>query len=261
MREPSRRMRQWTALFALLALGGWGFLGWWRGRDVGPVQRGWRVAASRGCLSCHGPAGQATDPDRGIGGAPAFDHEGVAAYSRNPGEIRDWILDGGPKRVRDEQGQQPALLRMPAWRGRLSAREVDELVSWIEAASDYATVPDEVAAARELAGRVGCFACHGPQGRGDTPNPGSLKGYVPSWSGPGFGELVRNESELREWILDGSPRRLRESPLAAFFLRRQLVRMPAFRDKLSEQELDRIVAYIRWLRGQGEREPSRRPRP
>jgi mono/diheme cytochrome c family protein len=247
MRELPRRVRQAFVLVALLAIGAWAALVWWRGRDIGPVQRGWRVASSRGCLACHGPAGQTVDPDRGIGGAPAFDHEAVTAYSRNPGEIRDWILDGGPKRIRD-LGQQPALLRMPAWRGRLSAREVDDLVAWIEAASDFEAAPDDIAAGRDVAARTGCFACHGPQGRGDSPNPGSLKGYVPSWSGPGFGDLVRNDSELRDWILDGSPRRLREHPVAAFFIRRQLIQMPAFRDKLSEPELGRIVAYIHWLR-------------
>jgi mono/diheme cytochrome c family protein len=99
-----------------------------------------------------------------------------------------------------------------------------------------------------LAAHLGCFGCHGPQGRGDTPNPGSLKGYIPSWSGPDFPELVRDDAELREWIRDGSPRRLREHPVAAFFMRRQLIRMPAFGDKVSEDEIRQITGYIRWLR-------------
>ena len=81
---------------------------------------------------------------------------------------------------------------------------------------------------RDAAARLGCFACHGPQGRGDTPNPGSLKGHIPSWSGADFLELARDEGEIREWIREGAPRRLRDNPVAAFFLRRQAIRMPAY---------------------------------
>ena len=36
---------------------------WWRSHNVGAVQRGARLAAERGCLSCHGPAGRLADPD------------------------------------------------------------------------------------------------------------------------------------------------------------------------------------------------------
>ena len=47
---------------------------------------------------------------------------------------------------------------------------------------------------------------------------------------------------------DGSPRRLRDNPAAAFFMRRQLVRMPAFGDRLSEAEMRQITHYVHWLR-------------
>lgn len=50
---------------------------------------------------------------------------------------------------------------------------------------------------------------------------------------------------------DGSPRRLRESRVAAFFLGRQAIRMPAYGDRVTEEELSRIVAYIGWLRRPG----------
>ena len=116
-------------------------------------------------------------------------------------------------------------------------REVDQLVAYVKAVSDFDPVPDAVAAGRDAAARLGCFACHGPQGRFDTPNPGSLKGYIPSWSGRDFPELARDEGEIREWIRDGSPRRLRDNPVAAFFLRRQAIRMPAYGDRVSEDEV------------------------
>jgi mono/diheme cytochrome c family protein len=238
-----------TAL--LVAVAGLGALSWWRSHDVGPVQRGARLAAERGCLSCHGPAGRLADPDGalGIGSVPSFDHDDVTSYSRNEAEIREWILDGKPRRLRDAPAEEPApVLRMPAWRERLSPREVDHLVAWIEAVSDFEPVPEAVAEGRDAAARLGCFACHGAQGRFDTPNPGSLKGHIPSWTGRDFLELARDDAEIREWIRDGSPRRLRDNPAAAFFLRRPAIRMPAYGGRASDEDIERIVAYIRWLR-------------
>ena len=102
---------------------------------------------------------------------------------------------------------------MPAWRGRLSPAEVDHLVAYVKAVSDFDPVPEAAAAGRDAAARLGCFACHGPQGRFDTPNPGSLKGYIPAWSGADFPELARDDGEIREWVRDGGPRRLRENPV------------------------------------------------
>jgi mono/diheme cytochrome c family protein len=224
---------------------------WWRSHGIGPVRRGFEAASQRGCLACHGTGGRLADPDgtRGVGSVPSFDHEDVTTYARNVTEIREWILDGRPRRVREDEGDEPPpLLRMPAWRSRLSGREVDDLVAWVRAVSDFDVLPEAAARGRETAASLGCFACHGPQGRGDTPNPGSLKGYIPSWSGADFDELARDEGEIREWIRSGAPKRLRENPVAAFFLRRQAIRMPAFGDRVSEEEASAIVAYIRWLR-------------
>jgi hypothetical protein len=57
-----------------------------------------------------------------------------------------------------------------------------------------------------------------------------------------------DDADLREWILDGRPRRLQANPLARFFLDRQAIRMPAFRGRISEEELRALEAYIGWLR-------------
>jgi mono/diheme cytochrome c family protein len=239
-------------LIALVALAGLGTLAWWRSHNVGPVQRGARLAAERGCLSCHGAGGRLADPDgtRGIGSVPSFEHDDVTSYARSEAEIREWILDGVPRRVREEPATEPApLLRMPAWRGRLAPAEVDHLVAYVEAVSDFEPLPEVAASGRATAARLGCFSCHGPQGRFDTPNPGSLKGCVPAWSGADFPELARDDGEIREWIRDGGPRRLRQNPVAAFFLRRQAIRMPAYGARVSEDEVRQVTGYIRWLRG------------
>jgi mono/diheme cytochrome c family protein len=238
----------------IAALVGLGFVAWWRSHNLGPVERGARLAAAKGCLSCHGPAGRLADPDGtlGIGGVPSFSHDDVTDYAKSDAEIREWILDGRPRRLRDEaDGDPEPVLRMPAWRGRLSSDQVGLLVAYVKAVSDFDPVPDAVAQGRDAAARLGCFSCHGPQGRFDTPNPGSLKGYIPSWSGADFPELARDETEIREWIRDGGPKRLLDHPVAAFFMRRQAIRMPAYGDRVSEEDVRRIAAYIAWLRSAG----------
>ena len=237
------------ALLALATVGGTG-VHWWRTHNVGAVERGWRLAARHACLSCHGPAGRSADlHPLGTGGAPTFSREDVTEYARDEDEIREWIRDGQPRRLRDEDGDAPPpLLSMPAFRDVLSDRETDDLVAWVVAVSDFQEMPAPARAGHGLASSLGCFGCHGPGGRGDTPNPGSLKGYIPSWSGADYPELVSDDAELAEWIREGSPRRLRENPAAAFFMNRQLVRMPGFGPDVTDEEIRQIGAYIAWLR-------------
>jgi len=256
-----RRLPTFLLLFVAVAL--WARVGWqsWRTSGISPVQRGFLVAAASGCFACHGTGGLKgfEDPDGRLGTVPPFTREAVLAYARNEREIREWILDGMPQRLRAEaaaDGAAPALLRMPAWRGILSDRQVDDVVAYVKAVSDYER-PDDPAAelGRQTAERLACFGCHGPQGRGSLPNPGSFKGYIPAWDGDDFARLVADDAEIREWILHGRPRRLQENPVARFFLRRQAVQMPAYGDRLSEAQLASLVAYIRWLRAPGQAPP------
>jgi mono/diheme cytochrome c family protein len=171
----------------------------------------------------------------------------------DPATLREWILDGMPRRVRQDPESRTALeaaaIRMPAWRGRLSRAQVDDLVAYVRALA-VADVPENVIArnGHAVAERLGCFRCHGPGGRGAGSNPNSLKGYIPPWDGQDFAELVVDKGELREWILSGRPRRLEANPLARFFLNRQAIRMPAFRGQVTEEELQALEAYIGWLR-------------
>lgn len=239
----------------LVALGGalWSAVSWWRAKDRGLVQRGWAVAEAHGCFGCHGPGGVVglTDPGGGVGGVPTFFHDDVTAHARDESEIREWILDGRLRRFpkEDDPGGASLLIEMPAWRDVLTTGEVDALVAYVGAASNFRAPGDPRAqTGREAAARLGCFGCHGPGGRGAVANPRSLKGYVPPWDGPDFGELVRDERELREWILDGRPRRLQDNPIARWFLDRQALKMPAYRGHLETAEADRIVDYIHWLR-------------
>jgi mono/diheme cytochrome c family protein len=224
-------------------------------KDLSRVQRGWTVAERKGCFTCHGPGGirGMADPGHGLDEVPPFSGGLITMYAQSEGEIREWILDGLPRRVRDDPGQMKlradAVIRMPAWRGLLSARETDDLVAFVKAASDFEAPEDAKASeGREVANRMGCFNCHGPQGRGSMPNLRSFKGYIPSWDGADFPELARDDAEIREWILDGRPQRLQKSRIARFYLDRQPIQMPAYRGHLEPAEVDRLVDYIRWVR-------------
>jgi mono/diheme cytochrome c family protein len=249
-----RTVRVLLALAVLLAIAA-AAARHWRHKDVSRVQRGWTVASEKGCFTCHGPGGLRgmTDPGHGLDEIPPFAGGLVSMYAQSEGEIREWILDGLPARIRNDPEQMKlranAVIRMPAWRRLLSDREADDLVAFVKAVSDFETPQDPKAAeGREVAARLGCFNCHGPQGRGSMPNVRAFKGYIPSWDGADFPDLARDDAEIREWILDGGTQRLRRSRLARFFTSRQPIQMPAYRGHLSPSDVDRLVDYIHWVR-------------
>jgi mono/diheme cytochrome c family protein len=251
VRRAERVLFAVAIVLAVAALG----VRYWRRKNESRVQRGWTVAYQKGCFTCHGPGGirGMADPGHGLDEVPPFSGGLVTMYAQDEGEIREWILDGMPRRVRADPEQMKlranAAIRMPAWRGVLSPREVDDVVAFVKAVSDFET-PREAGAAegREVATRLGCFNCHGPQGRGTMPSARAFKGYIPSWDGPDFADLARDDGEIREWILDGRPRRLQESRIARFYLDRPPIQMPAYRGHVSPADVDRLVDYIHWVR-------------
>lgn len=258
LRVEARVRRRLGAVALLLATGAAVTAGVyiWRTRGLSSVQRGHDLAVTHGCFGCHGPGGARGFDDTSeaaLGDVPTFTREALEGYAKDESEIREWILDGRPRRLREEAARetppQPApLFVMPAFRDVLSTRDADDLVAYVVATSGFhAPVSGPIAAGLETGERLGCFTCHGPQGRGALPNPRSLKGYIPPWDSPDLAELARNEDELREWILDGSPRRLRDNALARFFLQRQALQMPAYRGRIADADVERLVAYIRAL--------------
>src|SRR5262245_47989637 len=117
-----------------------------------------------------------------MGDVPSWPGGTYMMFNESPEEIREWIQDGAPARLladpADRERRWKQLISMPAYRGRLTETELDDLVAYVQSVSG-ARRPAEVtpaAAGRELAVAHGCFGCHGPEGRGLRMNPGSLKG-------------------------------------------------------------------------------------
>lgn len=216
----------------------------------GAAWRGAQLARAKGCVACHGEGGVGgiANPNSLEKEVPAFTGGTAMMYVESEAEIREWILDGRPKRLDKSPAGDKATVAMPAYRGHLSDSEVDDLVAWYRAAGWYdPDITDAAADGRRIASRKGCFGCHGAAGRTGAGNPGSFKGYIPGWGSEDFKELVTNEAELREWITDGVSARFKDNSLAEYFRGRQMVKMPAYAKVLKPKELDAIVAYINWL--------------
>lgn len=253
MRFGSPLVVRWLLPPVLLAVAGGLALQWFRRSESTPALRGQRVAAAMGCLACHGANGQGgvVDPGSRGGRVPGWDGPTVATLCRDEAEVREWILDGRPARltaVADVARRTP-LLPMPAYRERLPAAELADLLVYFQAVSGFgAEMSDSVYEGWRQADRLGCFACHGPAGMGGAPNPGSFKGHIPAWDGDEYPELVANEAEFREWVLDGRVQRLWANPVARHFLAGQVVQMPAYRSQLSDDQLNQLTAYVTWRR-------------
>ncbi len=221
---------------------------WQRAALDTPVQRGRLIADRMGCFGCHGAGGGQPIPNPGAkaGEVPGWTGGTWMMWNRDERDVRAWIVKGRPEH---REIDAAALIKMPAYGSRLDRREIDDLVAYVLAASHFGPIPDEAASAgHEAAYRLGCFGCHGPEGRGLVLNPGSLTGYIPPWDGRDFADLVRDDAELRQWVQNGACDRLRGNPLARRLLETQAIAMPAYRGRASEDDVRAITAYIAWVR-------------
>jgi cytochrome c553 len=226
----------------------------WFVQKATPAERGYRVAERMGCFNCHGPLGKQgiKNPGAAEGEVPAWDGGNYMMYVTAPEETREWILYGAPRRELEQPEHKEhtarALIHMPAYEGFLSEEDLENLIAFYDSVAWAKSPPPDAALGRSIARSYGCFSCHGEEGRARQPNPGSLKGYIPAWQGEDFSELVHDDTELRAWIEEGTIPRLQGNRAARLFMERQRIKMPAYKGVLSEQEIDRVIAYIQWLR-------------
>jgi mono/diheme cytochrome c family protein len=249
-------MRGRDILVSLVLLGAAGVAGWsFVSRPQLPAaERGRRLAEANGCFACHGAGGTkgAANPGRKDKTVPTFAGD-LMMYAHDAADVRAWILEGVTPRKRESRTWQAqrdsGAVRMPAYRKALNDAQVNDLVAYVLLVSSSPEPEDSLArAGRERANALGCSGCHGAGGRLALRNPGSLKGYVPSWDGRDFPELVRDEPEFREWVRHGISDRFRAQPPARFFLERARLRMPAYERHLQDGDLDALWAYVSWLR-------------
>ena len=98
---------------------------------------------------------------------------------------------------------------------------------------------------KDLASRLGCFGCHGPEGTAGIANPGPEEENVPSWDGGTMMMYAKNDEEIREWILDGMTKKMSQDPEELEETRKALIQMPAYRDKISKGELEDLLTYVK----------------
>lgn len=227
----------------------------WKYRESNPISHGKRVAQTLGCFSCHGPGGMKgiRNPKTDSKTVPEWAGSVGMMYLKGREEIREYVLDGFPKRKRENpelwKKFQEAGYRMPAYRDRVRGKNLEDLLAYVETVLGMEEIGDpDAEAGRDLAAKWGCTQCHGPAGSGGPDNPGSFAGFIPGWLGPAFSDLVRSDDEFREWVRTGSLRRLEENPVSRFFFTRQQIKMAGYEADLTPKEIDRLSAYVRWLR-------------
>jgi mono/diheme cytochrome c family protein len=218
-----------------------------------PAERGRRLAAREGSFGCHGPEGTrgAGNPGRPSPEVPNFEGDQMM-YAQGADDVRAWIRDGvTPAKAAStswKRERDAGALRMPAFKNRLSRGQIDDLVAFVVVMGGVTPEDSLARHGRERAKVLGCFGCHGPEGRFARPNPGSWKGYIPSWDGRDFPDLVRNRAEFEEWTRRGLSERFERNRFARFFLTRAAIHMPAFDRFLEPGDVDALWAYVEWLR-------------
>jgi cytochrome c553 len=95
-----------------------------------------------------------------------------------------------------------------------------------------------------LAVENGCLGCHLPPGNREIPNARSQWGSVPRFGGGSASLYATSRREIEEFIRFGALRSWLEDPTIAATLEAQLVRMPAYGERLSDAEIADLTAWV-----------------
>ncbi len=106
----------------------------------------------------------------------------------------------------------------------------------------YAMEDNQVKLGEDLVEHLGCLYCHGLGGKKGIDNPNAKRRYVPAWDEKEFIERYPVADGVRYVITNGRfPEKARGATSSP-------IPMPPWGNRLSEDEMDAIVAYIWSLR-------------
>jgi len=108
---------------------------------------------------------------------------------------------------------------------------------------------------RRIAERTGCFGCHGPGGLRGANNPGRTDKTVPNFADDMM-MYAKTPEEIHEWIHNGVTHKKANSVTWRTDRDRGALKMPAFKDRMNERDMDDVVAYVMAVTGMPEPEDS-----
>ncbi|MFQ5509805.1 MAG: c-type cytochrome [Leptospirillia bacterium] len=109
-------------------------------------------------------------------------------------------------------------------------------------ATGSAAEQDPVKLGAGLVEHLGCLFCHGLGGRKGIENPNAVRKYVPAWDEQAFIERYPKPNGLKDTIRKG------RFPEKARGATGNPIPMPPWGNRLSDTEMDAIIAYIWSLR-------------
>jgi len=198
------------------------------------------------CAACHGMQGKG-GPDPTV---PVLTSVGSALTTA---QITNIIRNGlGFEPVAAGQGTLnpvtgSAVPYMPTWKNIISASQISDLVTYIQAGlpavpgaveAPIPTGQGDIVSGSVLFTKYGCENCHGGNGLGGATNPKNPGGAIPFLGGPAFDAQFPKASDVISVIESGSI--LGKAPITS---------MPHWGGIIPNAQLQQLVAYIRTLPG------------
>jgi mono/diheme cytochrome c family protein len=144
------------------------------------------------------------------------------------------------------ESKNPKRPYMPVWGPVISKSQIADLSAYIRAGLPKVLYADPVPVPRDqgaaVAGaalyvRYGCINCHGPNGLGGVPNPGSPDKSIPPLSGQDFRKEFNTDAKIIAVIRSGSV--IGRPPITS---------MPHWGGIIPERDLKALVAYLKTLK-------------
>ena len=165
------------------------------------------------CAPCHGPSGQGNGPQASkLPNPVAAIGDPKVERDASPAAWYDVVTNGRLDRF------------MPGFTGSLSDRQRWDVLAYVFTLSN----PPAQVSLGKTTYDAECTACHGPEGKGDGPKAATLTDKVQDLTAPGF-LTQKTASQLYQSITSG------------------IKGMPAFADKLSDDQRWAVISYLRSL--------------